>query len=89
MLKHEKLGIEAEFNKDFTQAQYEKYQELLIEKGDGFRSVAAKSRILIEAALESGIVKLIEGDLEKPTVVKWLTIQIVAAVDDALSIPKE
>jgi hypothetical protein len=87
--KHEKLGVEVEINENFTQTQYEKYQELLIDKGDQFRSVAAKSRILIEAAEESGIVKSIDGDTGKPSIVKWLTIQILAAVDAALDIPPE
>jgi hypothetical protein len=87
--KHEKLGVEVEINENFTQAQYEQYQELLIEKGDQFRSVAAKSRVLIEAAQESKIVESINGDTDKPSIVLWLTKQVLAAVDAALEIPKE
>ncbi len=89
LTKHESLGLSVEINQDFTQEQYEKYQELIIEKGDGFKSIAAKTRIIIEAAQDAKIVTKIEGVYEKPVAVKWLTMQIIAAIDKALEIPQE
>jgi len=90
MLKeHKKLGLKLEINSDFSQRQYEQYQELLIEKGEAFKSIAAKSRIVIEAAQEAKIVTKIEGDCEKPVSVRWFTVQILAAIDEALEIPQE
>lgn len=86
-LEHKKLNVVLNINPDFTQAQYEQYQELLLEKGKDSRSGATYQRLLIECAQESKIITDIEGDVTRPVVVKWLTECIRDVVKEALEIP--
>ena len=88
-IKHKALEVTAVFDTDFTQSQYERYQELLIEKSKELRSASAFDRILIEAAQEAGILSDIKANLNKPPVVKWLSLKVHAAITEAVTVPPE
>lgn len=90
MLKeHKSLGASIEINQDFTQAQYETYQENLLAGSKDVKAAAAYNRIMIEAALDAGFLEIKSGSLEKPAIVKWVTLQLGAVIAEALEIPKE
>ena len=63
---------------DVTQRRLEKYEALLLEKGEEVRSAAAFNRIIVEAALESGIADSVPEDLldMAPRDVRALTVRV-------------
>lgn len=88
-IEHKKLEVIATLDENFTQAQYETYQTLIVEKGKELRSATAFDRILIEAAQEAKIITVDKGDVTRPAVVKWLSLKIHACIGEAVTIPPE
>jgi hypothetical protein len=88
-IEHKGLNVTADVNKDFTQTQLETYQETLLEKSKEYKSGAAYNRVMVEAAQEAKILTGVEGDLTRPPVVKWLTLKVISAMDEATTIPPE
>jgi len=63
---------------DITQRRLESYQALLIEKGSEVRAAATFNRIIVEAAVESGIAEGVPDSLLDltPRAVKAMTDRI-------------
>ena len=88
-VEHKSLEVSAEINNEFTQKQFETYQETLREKAKEYKSGAAYNRVMLEAAQDAGILTVSEGDITKPNVVMWLTLKVRSAIDEATTIPPE
>ena len=71
---------------EVTQRKLEHYQESILEKGEGQRTIAAFNRIIIEAAAEAGIAEGVPDDLGdlSPRAVKAMTERIAAHIKEAL-----
>ena len=77
-LVNEKLGINAELKEDFTQAEFEKYQTILIEGTEEAKAESTISRMIVKAATDAGILTGFDKKLEEcqPRVIRWLTLKI-------------
>lgn len=73
----EKYGVRAELHEDFTQLQFENYQNRLLEQTKDVKAIAVVERALVEAAVEAGILTGVEKPITElpPRVVRWLTIK--------------
>lgn len=76
-MKQTKYGIEASWHEDFTQSQFEKYQERLLELAKDAKASSVVERAMAQAAIEAGILTGVERPLTEcpPRIVRWLTIQ--------------
>ena len=90
-LVNDKLGIDAELKENFTQAEFEKYQNVLIEGTEGAKAESTISRMIVKAAVDSGILTGIDKNLEElpPRVVRWLTLKVRNFIDSETEVPQE
>ena len=88
-MKAEKFGVDIELVEDFTQAQFEKYQNVLIESTNEAKAAAVIERALVQAAIEAGILKGISKKLEEytPRVIKWLTVTVRDFINEQTEVP--
>ena len=90
-LVNEKLGIDAELKEDFTQSQFEKYQTALITGTESAKVNSVMERVLVQAAIDSGILTGIKTPLQdaKAKVVHWLTVKVDEFIRKESEIPQE
>ena len=90
-MRQTKYGIEAEWHEDFTQAQFEKYQERLLELAKDAKAAAVVERAMAQAALEAGILTGINRPLVDcpPRVVRWLTLQTRDFINEQVEVPQD
>ncbi|HUT17258.1 MAG TPA: hypothetical protein VMW84_03055 [Acidobacteriota bacterium] len=88
-MKAKKFGVDIELVEDFTQAQFEKYQNVLIESTNEAKAAAVIERALVQAAIEAGILKGISKKLEEytPRVIKWLTVTVRDFINEQTEVP--
>ena len=92
-IHHEKLNVTATLN-DFSQAQYEKYQTVLVNIPTEREKIAmaVADGTVVRAAIDAGILTGVEaekvGDMP-PAVVKWLTRKIHFHVEEIVTVPPE
>lgn len=87
----EKYGIRAELREDFTQLQFEKYQNRLLEQTKDVKAMAVVERALVEAAMEAGILTGVPSPLSEqpPRVVRWLTIKTRDFINDQTEVQQD
>ena len=90
-LINDKLGINAELKEDFTQAQFEQYQNELINGAEKEVANSVIERVLVQAAINSGILTGVTEKLEEatPKVIRWLTVKVKDFIDKETEVPQD
>lgn len=88
-MRIEKYGIE--LKEDFTQAQFEQYQNRLLELTVDVKAMSVVERALVQAASEAGILTGLDKPLAEytPRVIRYLTIKTRDFIAAQTEIPQD
>jgi hypothetical protein len=90
ILKNEKLKIDAVLVDDFTQLQYETYQQYLMDNVKENTAVSRIERAIVDASISANILQGVTSTSElPPRCVKWLTVKIDAFIKSQVEVPQD
>lgn len=81
----------AELKEDFTQAQFEQYQNRLLELTADVKAVSVVERAMVQAASEAGILTGLEKPITEypPRVIRYLTIKVRDFITEQIEVPQD
>ena len=90
-LVHKKLGVDAKLKEDFTQAEYEAYQNAFVEATKESMASGTVEREIIQAAIDTKILTGFDKVLleQPPKLVKWLAGKVRNFITEQTEVPQD